>query len=74
MPLNIEPNLADPDGFYAALLAAHRGLDTAQSRTLDSALVLILGNHVGDSGVLAEALALARETALGTEAASGRSG
>ena len=26
MPLITTPNIADADGFYAALLAAHRGL------------------------------------------------
>ena len=61
MPLIREPNLVDPDGWYAELLAAHEGLSEGESHALDARLVLILANHVGDRGVLAEALVLARE-------------
>ena len=28
-----EPRIPDPDGFYAALLAAHEGLDEPRSAT-----------------------------------------
>ncbi|PRY92872.1 uncharacterized protein DUF2783 [Hasllibacter halocynthiae] len=62
MPLIREPNIADPDGFYAALLRAHEGLTGEESRALDARLVLILANHVGEREALEEALALARET------------
>ena len=54
------PNIADADGFYEALLAAHKGLTREESEALNARLVLILANHAGDNGVLAEALALAR--------------
>ena len=60
MRLTTVPNIPDPDGFYAELLAAHAGLDEADSRALDARLVLILANHVGDREALSEALALAR--------------
>jgi len=60
MTLAREPRLADPDGWYAALMAAHRDLDDAASRRLDAALVVLLANHIGDATVLAEALAAAR--------------
>lgn len=66
MALRTEPRLADPDGFYAALMAAHRGLDADASRRLDARLVLLLANHIGDAAVLHEAIALA---ALGPPAA-----
>ncbi|MBU6440266.1 MAG: DUF2783 domain-containing protein [Betaproteobacteria bacterium] len=49
------------DAFYAELLAAHEGLDAAASAMLDARLVLLLANHVGDLGVLRQALSLARE-------------
>ena len=55
-----EPRLTDADGFYAALMEAHRGLDDAASRALDARLVLILANHIGDAAVLEQAIALAR--------------
>ena len=63
MPLITTPNIADADGFYAALLAAHRGLTDAQSHAMNARLVLILANHLGDRAVLNQALALAREGA-----------
>ena len=60
MSLITEPNLGDPDAFYEALLAAHRGLTPEESQRLNAELVLILANHVGDLDALREALALAR--------------
>ena len=61
--LRTDPNIPDPDGFYAELLAAHEGLSEDASHALNARLVLILANHIGERAVLAEALALARETA-----------
>jgi hypothetical protein len=55
------PNLPDPDGFYAELLATHKGLTEAESHALNAQLVMILANHLGDRAVLSEALALARQ-------------
>lgn len=57
------PNIPDTDGFYAALLAAHKGLTEAQSHALNARLVLVLANHIGDRAVLDQALALARDGA-----------
>jgi hypothetical protein len=63
MPLTTIPNITDADGFYAALLAAHKGLTEAQSHAMNARLVLILANHLGDRAMLDEALALARQGA-----------
>jgi len=60
MPLLTEPRLPDPDGFYEALMEAHRGLDPAASRRLDARLVLLLANHIGEAEVLRQAIILAR--------------
>jgi hypothetical protein len=60
MKLIETPNLEDHDGFYAELLAAHRGLRDSESHALNAQLVLILANHIGDRQVLTEALALAK--------------
>lgn len=60
MRLRTEPRLPDPDGFYEALMEAHRGLDPAASRRLDAKLVILLANHIGDAEVLREAISLAR--------------
>jgi hypothetical protein len=61
MRLITTPNLADPDGAYAALLATHKGLTEAQSQALNARLVLILMNHLGDGPEFAEALKLAKD-------------
>ena len=53
--LNKDPNIADPDGFYAELLAAHEGLDEAASHALNARLVLIMANHIGDRRALSHA-------------------
>ena len=64
MPLKREPNVADPDGLYAAIIDAHTDLTEAESAALNARIVLLLANHIGDPAVLAEALAIAR-TSLG---------
>ena len=72
MPLNLQPNLAEPgqryfrdftpgDDFYEALIDAHRDLSDSQSQLLNAKLVLLLANHIGDLSVVREALALARQ-------------
>lgn len=64
MALKREPNVPDPDGLYAAIIDAHAGLTDAESVALNARLVLLLANHIGDAGVLREALATAR-TSIG---------
>jgi hypothetical protein len=56
-----DPHLDAPDDFYERLVALHRDLDDAQSARVNAKLILLLANHIGDSEVLAQALALARE-------------
>lgn len=63
MPLNREPNLADPDGFYEALIDAQRDLDDEQCALMNARLVLVLANHIGERSVLDEALRVARPVA-----------
>ena len=60
--LTTAPNLPDPDGVYADLIALHEGRDEPESHALNARLVLILANHIGDRQVLAEAMALAAGT------------
>jgi hypothetical protein len=59
--LTLEPNIAAPDEFYEALIAAHRGLTPAQSARVNAKLILLLANQIGDAAVLHAALAKARE-------------
>lgn len=51
---------ADPDAAYLALVEARRGLSVAEAAALDTRLVLILANHIGDLDVLGDAVALAK--------------
>jgi len=62
MKLNTEPNIAQPDDFYQALIEAHAGLSDEQSAALNASLVLLLSNHVGDLATLREAIRLARQS------------
>ncbi|MEE1655428.1 DUF2783 domain-containing protein [Microvirga sp. CF3062] len=57
-----ENRLADPDRSYRALIEAHRGLSDEESAALNSRLVLILANHIGEHAVLQEAIALAKQS------------
>ena len=59
--LKIDPNLAAPDDFYAALIELHRGLSEQQSELVNAKLILLLANHVGDMEAVREAMQRARE-------------
>jgi hypothetical protein len=61
-PLNTQTNFAAPDDFYEHLIDAHRDLSTEQSHAMNAALVLLLANHIGDLGVIDDALQKARDT------------
>ncbi len=54
-----EPRIADADGFYEQLLSAHRGLSEMQSAHLNTRLILLLANQIGDNAVLADCIAAA---------------
>lgn len=72
MSLILIPNFNEPgkryfrafspgDDFYEALIETHRDLSDVQSALLNARLVLLLANHIGDIGVLREAMQIARE-------------
>jgi Protein of unknown function (DUF2783) len=58
--LETDSRLPDPDQAYRMLIEAHRGLSEEKSAALNTRLVLILANHIGDAQVLAEAITLAK--------------
>lgn len=60
MTLSTTSNFADPDTAYRAIVEAHRGLSDEASVALDTSLVLILANHIGDIDILREAIDLAK--------------
>jgi hypothetical protein len=55
--MRLDPNIADPDGFYAGLVAAQEGLPEEAALDLLLRLVLLLANQVGDAAVLKACLA-----------------
>jgi Protein of unknown function (DUF2783) len=52
---------ADPDALYQLLVEAHRDLTAEQSLRVNSKLILLLANHIGDPAVIAAAVAAARQ-------------
>jgi hypothetical protein len=63
MALNTQPNIAQPDDFYQALIEAHAGLTEQESAALNARLILLLANQVGDLAALKEAIAAAKAAA-----------
>jgi len=53
-------NIARHDDFYAELLRAHEGLNDEDSQMFNTRLILILANHIGNTDVLKQALAIAK--------------
>jgi uncharacterized protein DUF2783 len=51
---------ADPDAIYQLLIEAHSDLTAEQSALVNSKLMLLLANHIGDPAVIAAAVAAAR--------------
>jgi Protein of unknown function (DUF2783) len=66
--MRIDPNIPDPDGFYAALVAAHQGLTEAQSAELSAKLVFLLANQLGDQRTLLECIEAAVASPNGSAA------
>lgn len=56
-------NLADPDGFYSALIAALEGMSEEETASFNARLILILANQIGDDDILTAALSAARGVA-----------
>ena len=56
-----ESNHPAPDDFYERLIATHRGLTDEESALVNAKLILLLANHIGDTNVLAQAMAAARD-------------
>ena len=61
---NFNLNFEDADGFYAALIDAHRDFSDRESEAMNARLVLILANQIGKNQVLVAALDAARSSIL----------
>ncbi len=58
--LRTEPQIEDPDDFYARLIDLHEGLSSEESNSLNCKLILLMANHIGDREVLFEVLDVVR--------------
>jgi hypothetical protein len=54
--LHTGPRIADPDDFFARLIALHAGLSKDQSTDLNCKLILLMANHIGDREALDQLL------------------
>lgn len=59
--LNTQPNIAAVDDFYQELIDLHRDLSDDQSALVNTKLILLLANQIGNLDVLREAMRAARE-------------
>ena len=64
--LHTEARINDPDDFYAGLITLHAGLSTEQSQKLNSKLILLMANQIGDRAVLDEILDTVRKRDSGS--------
>ncbi len=67
MPLNIAPNISDPDGFYEELINSQREMTDAEAQAMNARLVLLLANHIGDRATLTEAIRIAARPRAGSQ-------
>jgi hypothetical protein len=58
------------DDLYELLIEMHRDLTDEQSAMVNARLILLLANHIGDIGVLREAMRIAREGTSGPSPAA----
>lgn len=59
--MNTEPNITDPDAFYAAWVGAQQDLSESDSADYNARLVLLLANQIGDDTVLQACIQAARQ-------------
>jgi hypothetical protein len=55
-------NIARPDDFYAELIGLHEGRSKEDSDALNARLILLLANHIGNMGILRQAMKAAAKT------------
>ena len=60
------PHIDGPDDFYAELIDLHAGRSREDSEAINSRLILLLCNHIGDRETLREAFAAARRDGVGS--------
>ena len=61
MSLNLKPNLVDPDGFYEHLVSSQRHMSDEEANRMNTRLILILSNQIGDMDTLKAAIDFAAD-------------
>lgn len=61
MGLNTTANIQKPDDFYQQLIDMQRDLSEDEVQLMNAKLILLLANHIGDAGVLTQAMQVAAE-------------
>ena len=61
MNLNLQSNINNPDDFYQKLIDAQRDHSEEQVQLMNAKLILLLANHIGDQGILEEAISIAAD-------------
>lgn len=61
--MRTDPGIADPDVFYATLVAAQEGMTAAESAAFNARLVLLLANQIGDFATLLACIDAAKHSA-----------
>ena len=64
--MRLDPNIADPDAFYAALIERNEGRSLEDSLRFALRLCLLLANQIGDQRVLMDAVVAASIEPEGT--------
>ena len=62
--MRTDPNIPDPDAFYAAVIAANEGRSDVESQSFTLRLCLLLANQIGDQSVLMDAIAAAQKETM----------
>jgi hypothetical protein len=53
------PNITRPDDLYQALIDLHQGRSDEESERVNTRLILLLANHIGDEEAIGEAIRIA---------------
>jgi hypothetical protein len=59
MNLNTQPNISRVDDFYEKLITLHSDRSEEESMAINTKLILLLANHIGDAQVIEDAFAIA---------------
>jgi len=68
--LSTTANVQSPDDVYQLFIDMHQGCTEEESHRRNAKLIMTLANHIGDEGVIREAVALVMASASPHEAQS----